>query len=83
MSENHDILVLEFIRRLGAKVEGLESALRDLRHRVARLEHELAALTATEAMHHAMISVRLDRLEAQVALLDDDDPDALDRPAGA
>ena len=59
MSDNHDILVLEFIRRLGAKVEALTGEIRDLRHRVTRAEHRLAALAATEAVHHAATAVRL------------------------
>ncbi len=66
MSSNHDILVLEFLRRLGAKVEGFTAALGDLQHRVTRLEHRLAALAATEAVHHAATTVRLDRLEARL-----------------
>jgi hypothetical protein len=66
MSDNHDILVLEFIRRLGAKVEALTGEVRDLCHRVTRAEHQLAALAATEAVHHAATTVRLDRLEARL-----------------
>jgi len=66
MSGNRDILVLEFIRRLGAKVDALTADLRDLRQRVTRLEHRIAAQEANEALHHAATLVSLDRLNARL-----------------
>jgi hypothetical protein len=78
MSGNHDILVLEFLRRLGAKVDALTGDLHDLRHRVTRVERRLAALAATEAVHHAATTVRLDRLEVRLDRIEGR-PEATDR----
>jgi hypothetical protein len=66
MSANYDILMLELVRRLGAKVDALAGELRDLQHRMTRAEHQLAASAAAEAVHHAVTAVRLDRLEARL-----------------
>jgi outer membrane murein-binding lipoprotein Lpp len=82
MSGNHDILVLEFLRRLGAKVEALTGEARELRHRVTRVEQRLAALAATEALHHAASTVRLDRLQARLDRIEGR-PEATDRSAEA
>jgi hypothetical protein len=64
MSGNLDILLLEVLRRLDAKVGGLADQVRDLTHRVTTLEHQLGGLAATEALHHACTAVRLDRVNA-------------------
>jgi hypothetical protein len=77
MSDNNSPLMLEFVRRLGAKVDALTGEVRDLRHRMARVERRLAALDATEALHHATIMVRLDRLAARLDRMEDH-PDAAD-----
>jgi predicted nucleic acid-binding Zn-ribbon protein len=82
MSDNRDILMLEFLCRLGTKVDALTAEVRDLRHRITRAEHQLAASAAAEAVHHATITVRLDRLEARLDRLDDR-PEATDRPDAA
>jgi outer membrane murein-binding lipoprotein Lpp len=80
MSENRDPLVLEFLLRLNAKVDGLTGDLRDLRHRVTRLEQQLAALEATEAIHHAATRVALDRLQSRLDRIERG-PTATDRSA--
>ncbi len=69
MSANRDPLVLEFLLRLNAKADSLTADLRELRDRVTRLEERLAALAATEAIHHATTLVALDRLQSRVARL--------------
>ena len=66
MSSNDDILMLELVRRLGAKVDALRGELRDVQHRMTRAERQLAASAAAEAVHHALTAVRLDRLEARL-----------------
>ena len=66
MSANYDLLLLESVRRLSAKVEALGAGLRILHQRVTRAERQLAASVAAEAMHHAVNAVRLDRLEARL-----------------
>jgi len=66
MSGNYDLLMLELVRRLGAKVDGLVGELRDLQYRMTRAEQQLAASAAAEAVHHAVTTVRLDRLEARL-----------------
>jgi len=72
MSGNRDSLVLELLRRLSAKADGLTVELRELRHRVTRVERQLAALTATQALQHAATMVRLDRLEARMDRIESD-----------
>jgi hypothetical protein len=66
MSANHDLLLLESVRRLSAKLEALGAGLRILHQRLTRAERQLAASVAAEAMHHAVTAVRLDRLEARL-----------------
>jgi hypothetical protein len=66
MGSNDDLLMLELVRRLGAKVDARAGGLRDLQHRVARAEQQLALSAAAEAVHHAVTTVRLDRLEARL-----------------
>ena len=80
MSENRDPLVLEFLLRLNAKADALTADLRDLRHRLKQLEQQFAALTATEAIHHAATMVSLDRLKARLDRIEGG-PDATGRPA--
>ncbi len=82
MSGNHDVLVLELLRRLGARLDALMGEVRDLRHRVIGVEQRLAALAATEAVHHAATTVRLDRLEARMDRIEGR-PQAPDRAAEA
>jgi hypothetical protein len=78
MSENRDPLVLEFLLRLNRKADALTADLRDLRDRVARLEEQFAALTATEAIHHAATLVALERLQSRLARIESG-PEATDR----
>jgi hypothetical protein len=66
MSGNRDILMLEFLRRLGAKLDALTADVRELEHRMTRAERQLAASAAAKAVHHATTTVRLDRLEARL-----------------
>ncbi len=66
MSANYDILMLELVRRLDAKVDALAGQVRDLQHRMTRAELQLAASSAAEGVHHAVTAVRLDRLEARL-----------------
>jgi len=80
MSGDRDVLVLEFILRLGAKVDALTGEVRDLRQRMTRVEQRLAGLVATEAVHHAATAVRLDRLEARLDCIEGR-PEATDRSA--
>jgi hypothetical protein len=70
MSANLNTLQLELLRRLGAKVAGLADQVHDLTHRVTTLEQQLAALTATEAIHHAGTTVRLDRIVRRLDRID-------------
>jgi hypothetical protein len=78
MSDNRDILMLEFLCRLGSKVDVLIGEVGDLRNRMTRAEHQLAASAAAEAVRHAAVTVRLDRLEAQLDRIQRR-PDAPDR----
>jgi hypothetical protein len=80
MSENRDPLVLEFLLRLNRKADALTADLRDLRDRVTRLEEQFAALTATEAIHHAATLVALERLQSRLARIESG-PEATDRSA--
>jgi phage shock protein A len=82
MSDNHNPLMLEFVRRLNAKVDALADDLHDLRHRVTRLEQRLAASAATDAIHRAAITVRLDRMEARLGRIERRE-ETPDRPAEA
>ena len=82
MSANYDNLMLELVRRLGAKVDALAGQVRDLQHRTSRAEHHLAASAAAEAVHHAVTAVRLDRLEARLDRIEHR-PNAPDRSGTA
>jgi hypothetical protein len=66
MSSDYDLLMIELVRRLGAKLDALAGQVRDLQHRMTRVELQLAASAAAEAVHHAVTAVRLDRLEARL-----------------
>jgi hypothetical protein len=66
MSENYDNLLLEVLRRLEAKVARLTDRIRDLTDRVGAGEQRVSGVVATEALHHAATSVRLDRVDAQL-----------------
>ena len=66
MSGNRDILVLEFLRRLGTKLDGLTEDVRDLTRRVTTVERQLGGFAATEALHQASTAVRLDRMDARL-----------------
>ena len=82
MSANYDILMMELVRRLGAKVDALAGQVRDLQHRMSRAEHQLATSAAAEAVHHAVTAVRLDRLEAHIDRIEHRS-NAPDRPDSA
>ena len=77
MSANYDILMMELVRRLGAKVDALAGQVRDLQQRMTRAEHQLAASAAAEGVHHAVTAVRLDRLKARLDRIEHrpNDPD--------
>jgi hypothetical protein len=81
MTGNRDIPMLEFLCRLGTKVDALTNEVRDLRHRMTRTEHQLAATAAAQALHHAAITVRLDRLVARLDV--ERRPEATDHPDAA
>jgi len=75
MSDNYDLLLLEFVRRLGAKVDALAGQLRDLRQRVTRAEQQRAASAAAEAVHRAVTMVQLERLKARLERIERDRAD--------
>ena len=66
MSENHDIRLLEMLRRLEAKVARLMDHVLDLTHRLGALEQRVGGAVATAALHHAATGVRLDRVGAEL-----------------
>jgi len=67
MSDEAENLVLVFLRRLDAKIDGLQADVRELKQRVTTVAHQIARVVATEASHYASLSSRLDRIEDRLA----------------
>jgi len=66
VSDQPENLILVFLRRIDAKVDALADEMREVKHRLTRLEIAVANLAATEANHYASLASRLDRCELRL-----------------
>ncbi len=70
MSESFDNLLLEVLRRLEARLARITDQVHDLSHRLGAVEQRVGGIVATEALHYAATSVRLDRVDARLDLIE-------------
>jgi hypothetical protein len=66
MSDEPDNLILVYLRRLDAKLDGVTDVLADHGRRLTSLEIAVANLAATEASHDANLALRVDRVEERL-----------------
>ncbi len=66
MSDEPDNLILVYLRRLDAKLDGVTDVLADHGGRLTSLEIAVANLAATEASHYANLALRVDRVEERL-----------------
>ncbi len=66
MSDEPDNLILIYLRRLDAKLDGVIEVLADHGRRLTALEIAVANLAATEASHYANLALRVDRVEERL-----------------
>jgi hypothetical protein len=66
MSDQPDNLMLVFLRRLDAKMDGLVQDVAELKHRMTAVEIQLGSMASTEQSHYASLALRLDRHETRL-----------------
>ena len=70
MSDEPDNIMLVYLRRLDAKMDGLREDMGDVKRRLTLLEIQVGQLAATEASHYAHTALRLDRIESRLERLE-------------
>ncbi len=66
MPEDPENLLLVYLRRIDTKLDKLAEDVADMKRRFTALEIQVGQIAATEANHHANLSLRLDRLETRL-----------------
>jgi hypothetical protein len=66
MSDQPENLMLVFLRRLDAKMDGLVHDVTDLKHRMTAVEIQIGSMASTEQSHYASLALRLDRTDARL-----------------
>jgi len=66
VSDQPENILLVFLRRLDAKMDGLAQDIADLKHRMTAVEIQLGSMASTEQSHYASVALRLDRQDARL-----------------
>jgi hypothetical protein len=66
MSDQPESLMLVFLRRLDAKMDGLVQDIAELKYRMTAVEIQLGSMASTDQSHYASLALRLDRHEARL-----------------
>lgn len=66
MSDQPESIILIDLRRIDAKVDRLAEDVQELKAGMTLVEQQISNLAATHASHTAILSSRLDRVEARL-----------------
>ena len=61
-----DNLILVYLRRMDTRIERLAEDMREVKLRLTAVETDVANLTSSMATHFAILSGRMDRIEARL-----------------